>query len=123
MNNSVIEVEHVRLVVGLELMKEVEDLEGEDGVWPDQRGWEQFPPHQLSAAVVGVFRSAPAVSNDNLMDATEIEDGELITPGRVRTRLAGTVTELHHEAKGGKGFGREVLTVPSLQKTKVSDCE
>ena len=123
MNNGVIEVKNICLVVRLELMKEVEDLECEDGVRPDQRGGKQSPPHQLSAAVVGIFRSAPAVSDDNLMDAAEIEDSELITPGRVWARLASAVTELHHKAEGSEGFGREVLTVPSLRKAKMSNCE
>ena len=34
MNDGVIEVEQICFVVGLELMKEVEEFEGEDGVWP-----------------------------------------------------------------------------------------
>lgn len=123
MNDRVIEVKHVCLVMRLKLMKEVEKLEGEDGVRSDQRGREPTPPHQLSAAVLGVFRSTSAVPNDDLMDTTEIEEGELIAPGRVRARLTNTVTELHYETKGGKGFGRKVLTIPSLQKTKMRNRE
>lgn len=73
-------------------MKEVEDFEGEDGEWLGQRGGEPFPPKQLPTAVIGIFWSTPAVSNGDLMDATEIEDGELITPGRVWARVASSVT-------------------------------
>jgi len=42
MNDCVIEVVQIRLVVRLELMKEVEEFEGEDGVRSDQCGRE--PP-------------------------------------------------------------------------------
>lgn len=57
------------------------------------------------------------------MDTTEIENGDLITSGGVRAPLANTVTQLYHEAKGGKGFGRKVLAIPSLQEAEVSNSE
>ena len=114
-NDRVIEVIHIRLVAGLELMKEFENLETEDSLRPSQRGREPSPPKQLSTTVPVICWSATAVSNDGLVDAAEIEDSELITPGGVRTCVASLVTQLHHEAEGGKGFGGEILTVPLLQ--------
>jgi len=116
MNNRVIEVEQIRLVVGLELVKEVKDFECEDGVWSNQRGREPFPPEQLPAAIGGILRSTHAVPNNNLMDTAEIENGDLVTPRWIWTLLASSVTQLHHEAKGSEGFGGKVLSVPSLQE-------
>ena len=113
--NCVVEIEQICLVTGLELMEEVEDLEGEDSVWLDQRGGEQSSPEQLLTAVGGVFRSTHTVSNDDLMDTTEIKHSKLITPGWVWADLVGPVTELHHKAEGSEGFGREVLSIPSLR--------
>ena len=120
-NNRVIEVKQIRLVVRLELMKEVEDLESEDGVRPNQRGREPFPPKQLSTTILGIRWIAPTVSNNGLVDAANIESGELITPGGVRTRLASPVTKLHHKAEGGEGFGGKELTVPPLHKNRMSN--
>jgi len=96
-------------------MKEVENFETEDSVRPSQRGREPSPSEQLSTTVLGIRWIATTVSNDGLVDAAEIEDSELITPGGVWTRVASLVTQLHHETEGGKGFGGEILTVPSLQ--------
>ena len=102
-------------------MKEVEEFEAEDRVRSDYCGREPFLPHQLSTAVVGVFWSAPAVSNDDLMDAADIKDGELIPPGGVRTRLVGSMPQLYFEAKGSKELSRKVLTVPSLWEAEMSN--
>jgi len=101
-------------------MKETKNLEGEDGVWSNQCGGEQFSPKQLLTAVGGVFRSTHAVLNDDLMDTTEIKNSKLITPGWVRADFVGPVTELHHKAEGSEGFGGEVLSIPSL-RSRMSD--
>jgi len=77
-------------------MKEVKDLEGEDGLWLNQHGSEQSPPDQLLMALGGIFWSIHTVSNNNLMDAAEIENSELVMPGWVWTDFAGLVTKLHH---------------------------
>jgi len=79
-NNCVVEVKQICLVVGLEFMEEIEELESEDGVWSNQHGREPSPPEQLSTAVKGLFRITHTVSNNNLMDAAEIENCELVTP-------------------------------------------
>ena len=64
----------------------------------------------------GDFWSTPAVLNDDLVDTADVENGQLITPRGVRTRLASRVAQLHHETEGAKEDGGEELTVPSLQE-------
>ena len=55
MNDRVIKVVQICLVVRLELMKVIEEFEGEGGVRLNQCGWVPFLPDQLSATVGGVF--------------------------------------------------------------------
>jgi hypothetical protein len=55
------------------------------------------------------------VPDDNLVDASEIENGKLIVPrGMWAYRADRVATQLHDEAEHTKKFGAEVLTVPSL---------
>ena len=61
------------------MMKEIEEFEGKDGVWSNRRGRKPPLSEQLSTAVGGVFWSASAVPDDDLVNAADVEKGELIT--------------------------------------------
>jgi hypothetical protein len=45
-------------------------------------------------AVGGVFWSTSTVSNDDLVDAVDMENGELIAPGGIRACLASSMAQL-----------------------------
>ena len=119
--DGVIEVVQICLVAGLKVVKEVEELEGEYSVWSGHSCRVPFLPKQLSTTVGGDFRSTPTVPNNNLMDTADVEDGQLITPRGVWTRLAGWMAELDYETEGAKELGGEELTIPSLQEADVSN--
>ena len=97
-------------------MKEVEEFEGKDGVRSNQRGRKPFLSEQLSTAVGGVFWSTPAVLGNNLVNAADVEKGELITSRGVWAGFAGRMSQLRHKAKGAEEFGGKILAIPSLQR-------
>jgi len=82
-------------------MEEVEETKGKHGMWPNEGGREPPCLEKLSTSRSGV-RDALAVSDNDLMYASEIKDSELIRSRAVWACLADWVTQLHGKTKRAK---------------------
>ena len=91
-DNRVVEIIQVGLVLGLELMEEVEEAESEYSVGLNEGGRKPCGSKQLATAVCGVFGETRTVADDNLVDAGYVENGELTELRWIWARLANGVT-------------------------------
>ena len=91
-DDCVIKIVQVGLVLGLELMEEVEEAESEYSVGLNEGGRKPRGSKQLATAVCGVFRETRTVADDNLVDAGYVENGELTELRWIWACLANGVT-------------------------------
>ena len=78
MDNCVVEIVQVHFVLRLELVEEVEQAEGKHGMWSNYGGREPSHFEELLMVVGEIPRVTLAVSDDNLVDAGEVENGKLM---------------------------------------------
>ena len=70
---------------------------------------------ELSATVGDTPGGTLTVLDDNLVDTSEVKNGELMTPrGLQAYRAKWVTTQLHNEAKCSEKVRTKVLAVPSL---------
>jgi hypothetical protein len=113
-DNGGIKIIQVGLVLGLKLMKKVEEAESEHGMGLNEGRRKPCHSEQLTAAMCGIFWETRAVAKDNLVDAGYVENSELAVVGRVWAWFANRVAQLKDETEGGKLFLFEMCSVPSL---------
>lgn len=114
MDDCIVEVVQIRFVMRLKLMEEVEETKSKHSMQSNESGREPSCFEKLSTSRSDV-RDALAVSDNNLMDASEIKDGELVRSRVVLAYLADWVTQLHGKTERAKQLGAKVLAVPPLQ--------
>lgn len=102
-------------------MKKIQKSECEHGVWPNERCRKPRLVKELLAKSSGVGGVAGTELNDHLVDAGEIEDGELAFLRGVGARVSSGVAELPREAEGTEKHGFEELPVPFL-RTQLAEC-
>lgn len=116
MDNCVVEIVQVRFVLRLELVEEVEQAEGKRGMWSNYGGREPSHFEELPTAVGEIPRVTLAVSDDNLVDAGEVENGKLMASrGMLAYFSERMTTQLYDKTERTKKIGIEVLTIPPLR--------
>ena len=73
-------------------MEKVEEAESENGMGLNEGRWEPCCSKQLATAVCGVFWETRAVADNNLVDASYVENSELTVLGWKWACLANGVT-------------------------------
>lgn len=95
-------------------MKKIEEVEREHGVRSDESCRKPFFVEQLFTAIGGVFGSTDTIADNDLVHASEVENGYLVVSRWVRARFVGRVAQLSDKTEGAEELILEVLTIPSL---------
>lgn len=103
LDDCMIEIIRITFVIVLKFVEEVEKLEGEGSRWPNDRCGEPACAKELVTTSNTGRCTTVTVSDDNTMNAVQIEDHQVIEGRGGGARVAWGVAELNRATERGEG--------------------